>query len=85
MLELLTMFRMDVDAMYDQGRVHGRSWEMAATMAILGKEGTYSGTVSSYNRSTGLVTFGPVGGVNIKSTLNNVVFWYDIPYVRIHD
>lgn len=80
---ILGRFRVDVTAHYDDGRVHGRSWEMSAVMALLHKPGTYSGTVESYDHSTGLVSFGPVGGVDIKSTIPGVIFWHHLPWVHL--
>ena len=64
------------------GRIVGDSWEMAAVMAIKGRPGTYSGTLTEYTNGT--AKFGPVRGVNVKRTLYNGLKTHtDISEIRV--
>jgi hypothetical protein len=81
--EILKCLHSDVTIVYDSGNVHGNSWEMAAVLVSLGFTGTFSGCVQSFDRASGQVTFGRIGGVKIKRRLGDVKFWYDIPQVNI--
>jgi hypothetical protein len=49
---------------------------MAAAMASLGHEGSYTGTVSHYNGDT--VSFGAVPDVDIKDDLDGNLISYDM-------
>uniref|UniRef100_A0A2V0RC08 Uncharacterized protein n=1 Tax=viral metagenome TaxID=1070528 RepID=A0A2V0RC08_9ZZZZ len=49
------------------GPIKGESWEMAATMSMLGRPGNYTGTLEDYSDS--VASFGPVRGVNVKRKL----------------
>lgn len=54
--------------------IRGRSWEMAAVMASLGRYGSYTGTVSSYDGNR--ITFGPVHDVDKKDDLDSSLVSY---------
>lgn len=64
------------------GKIKGDSWELAAVMAIKGKPGTYSGTLTEY--TNGIARIGPVRGVNVKRALYKELKTHkDISEVRV--
>ena len=62
-------------------KVGGRSWEMSAAMALIGRNGVYSGEVESFTPPLSF-TFGKVPGINIKEKLaDNLITSIDLPFV----
>jgi hypothetical protein len=55
-------------------QIEGRSWEMAASKAMQGKVGTYSGTVESFDGS--IILYGHVPGIELKRKLSNTLNTY---------
>jgi hypothetical protein len=55
--------------------IGGSSWEMSAVMALIGRPGTYTGTVDSVELEGGgiRITFGAVPFVGMKSEIKQVV------------
>uniref|UniRef100_A0A2V0RJ17 Uncharacterized protein n=1 Tax=viral metagenome TaxID=1070528 RepID=A0A2V0RJ17_9ZZZZ len=82
MITLLKDYNVKYLSLKRDNVVVGRSWEMAATQALLGKQGTYSGTVEQYDSST--IRYGHVPGLSTKRILSpNVITYENLEYVSL--
>jgi hypothetical protein len=61
--------------------VEGRSWEMAAAMAIMGVRGVYSGEIVKYVHPNSFL-FGPVPAIDIKRKIvKNLITYENLPMI----
>lgn len=70
-ISLLKSFNIKYVSLKRDFKVGGRSWEMSATMSLLGRPGCYTGEIEYITDK--IIKFGTTPGVDSKRKVNNSV------------